>query len=88
VLERLEEGRIETLVIGEQAGLSGGSCPTCGHLYGAVGEYRLDGASLVPVDAGEHLVAQAARLSIPVVIAHVESDALQAHGGVAAILRW
>lgn len=88
VLERLEEGRIETLVIDEQAGLSGGSCPTCGHLYGAVGECPLDGASLIPVDAGEHLVAQAARLSIPVVVAHVESDALQVHGGVAAILRW
>jgi peptide chain release factor subunit 1 len=88
VLERLEDGRIDTLLIGGHARLSGGSCPTCGHLYAALGECPVDGASLIPVDAGEHLVAQAARLSIPVVIPRVESDALQAHGGVAAILRW
>jgi peptide subunit release factor 1 (eRF1) len=89
VLAALQQGRIEMLLLTGQAKLTAGLCPGCDRLYIATdGECPLDGTPLVSVNAVEHLIAQAARESIPVRMARHEPDALRAHGDVAAFLRW
>lgn len=89
VLATLQQGRIEMLLLAGRADLTAGRCPRCERLYSATdGECPLDGAPLVSVNAVEHLIAQAAQQSIPVMVARHESDALRAHGEVAALLRW
>ncbi|MGO9319517.1 MAG: host attachment protein [Solirubrobacteraceae bacterium] len=90
VLATLQEGRVEMLLLADRAKLpAAGSCPRCDGLYASAdGDCRLDGEALVPVDAVEYLTAQAARQSIPVMIARHEPDALRAYGEVAALLRW
>ncbi|MGD0452246.1 MAG: host attachment protein [Solirubrobacteraceae bacterium] len=90
VLATLQEGRVEMLLLADQAKLpAAGSCPSCGGLYAsAEGDCRVDGAALAAVDAVEYLTAQAARQSIPVVVARHEPETLRAYGEVAAFLRW
>ncbi len=89
VLTMLHEGRVETLLLSDQAKLAAGLCSSCGRLYAATGgECPLDGTPLAAVDAVEHLIVQAAQQTIPVQVARHEADVLRAHGDVAAFLRW
>ena len=89
VLASLQEGRVEMLLLTSHAQLSAGRCPSCERLYTATdGECPLDGGPLATVDAAEHLIVQTAQQSIPVTVVRHEPDALNARGGVAALLRW
>lgn len=89
VLATLQQGRVEMLLLTDQAKLTAGLCSSCGRLYAATGgACPLDGTPLVSVDAVEHLVARAAQQAIPVRVARHEPDVLRAHGDVAAFLRW
>ncbi len=89
VLATLQQGRVEMLLLTDQAKLTAGLCSSCGRLYPAAdGECPLDGTPLVSVDAVEHLIVQAARQAIPVRVARHEPDVLRAHSDVAAFLHW
>ena len=89
VLTMFEEERVQTLLLADRASLTAGLCSRCGRLFASdEGRCKLDGASLASVDATEHIVALAAQRSAEIVVIRHESDALRAHGQVAALLRW
>jgi peptide subunit release factor 1 (eRF1) len=89
VLARLEQQRVELLLIDDSVSLSAGICPQCGRLSAdEEGNCRRDGSRLLAADGTEHLIARAAQLSVDVVVTHHEPDALREHGHVAALLRW
>jgi len=89
VLSMLEQQRVETLLLANEASLSAGLCPSCGRLFVSEGgRCELDGTPLASVDAIEHIVAWAAQRSIEIVVIRHESDILRARGHVAALLRW
>ncbi len=89
VLSTFQEGRVEMLLLADRAELTAGLCPSCDRLYAANdGVCPLDGAPLLAVNGVEHLVARAAKQSIPVTIVHRDPDALRAHGEVASLLHW
>lgn len=89
VLSALEEQRAELLLLAHQASVTAGRCTRCGRLSASSdGSCRFDGGPLVPVDANEHVAALAAQDSVEVVVLRHESDALLAHGQIAALLRW
>jgi peptide subunit release factor 1 (eRF1) len=89
VLATLQQGRVEMLLLTDQAKLTAGLCSSCDRLYATTdGECPLDGTPLVSVDAVEHLIVQAAQHAIPVRVTRHEPDVLRAHGDVAAFLRW
>ncbi|MGO8906552.1 MAG: Vms1/Ankzf1 family peptidyl-tRNA hydrolase [Solirubrobacteraceae bacterium] len=89
VLTMLDEQRIETLLISDEASLTAGLCSSCGRLWpSGEGRCRLDDGPLVSVDAVEHIVPLAAQRSAEIVVFRHEPDALRAHGQIAALLRW
>jgi peptide chain release factor subunit 1 len=89
VLATLQQGRVEMLLLTDQAKLTAGLCSSCDRLYATTdGECPLDGTPLVSVDAVEHLIVQAAQHAIPVRVTRHEPDVLRAHGDVAAFLHW
>ncbi len=89
VFASLLERRVETLLLCDGAELKAGLCPGCERLYASTdGACPLDGAPLVAVDGIEHLIARATEQAVEVVVARHESEALRAHGEVAALLRW
>jgi peptide chain release factor subunit 1 len=90
VLASLREQRVETLLLADQGSLTAGLCTRCGRLHASSeGRCGDDGEPLSPVDAVEHLIALAAQQSsVEVAVLAHESDALLAHGQIAALLRW
>ena len=89
VLSTLEQDRVETLLVPESANLVAGVCPRCGRLS-SIGNGRcpLDGGELEETNAVEHAVEEAARKSAQIVVVRHEVDWLNAHGEIAALLRW
>jgi len=91
VLQALNERRVEVLLLDEQfSGVSGVQCPDCGWL-GPGGERRCpaDGARLLALDdltdaAIELSVQQSAEL---LAVRH-DREAIEAHGGIGALLRF
>jgi len=89
VLAMLEQRRVDTLLVPEQATLVAGVCPQCGRLSDA-DDLRcpLDGAALSEVDAVEHAVQEAAAQSVQIAVIRYENEWLSEHGQIAARLRW
>jgi len=89
VLATLREQRVALILLADQTSLTAGLCTRCGRLS-ASSDDRCgdDGEPLIPVDAGEHILALAAQHSTGVAVLHHESEALLAHGQIAALLRW
>jgi peptide chain release factor subunit 1 len=84
----LLKGQVDTLLISPGYGGPGGECPTCGALrLGQREKCPYDGSELVPVEMREALVMGTLRQGGSVEIIGLEG-ALEAHGGVAAILRY
>lgn len=84
----LLKGQVDTLLISPAYSAAGGECPTCGALR--VGQRQrcpYDGSELRPVDMREALVLHTLAQSGSVEILGLDG-ALEAHGGVAAILRF
>jgi peptide chain release factor subunit 1 len=89
VLASLREQRVELLLLADQTSLTAGLCARCGRLSPSSDDRCADdGEPLIPVDAGEHILALAAQHSIGVAVLRHESEALLVHGQIAALLRW
>ena len=89
VLAALTERRVETLLVGAGFSASGAVCPRCGWLGASGDTCPVDGEALeqrpnVLENAIESAIAQSAR----VLVVHHHEDDLEAHGGIAAVLRF
>lgn len=88
VAAALHRGQVDTLLISPGYSAAGGECPSCGALR--VGQRQrcpYDGSEMRPVDMREALVLHALAQGGGVEILGLEG-ALEAHGGVAALLRF
>ncbi|HMQ35863.1 MAG TPA: hypothetical protein PKD53_34480 [Chloroflexaceae bacterium] len=84
----LLKGQVDTLLITPGYSAAGGECPTCGALrVGQRQKCPYDGSEMRPVDMREALVLHTLAQSGSVEIIGLDG-ALEAHGGVAAILRF
>ncbi len=84
----LLKGQVDTLLITPAYGGLGAECPTCGALrVGQRQKCPYDGSEMLPVELGEAMVLHTLRQGGAVEIIGVEG-ALEAHGGLAALLRY
>ncbi len=88
VLELLNEGRVQTLLVAHGLTAQGFACPSCGRLSSAAAPCPVDGAGTEP---REDIVASAVELALAssadvLVVSH-EREQLAAHGSIAALLR-
>jgi peptide subunit release factor 1 (eRF1) len=87
-LTALQEGRVETLVIGGDSGISGSRCPKCGFLFGpGVGVCMYDGT---PTAGGVALIEELVRMAETsgVEVEFLDPPALDDLRGVGALLRY
>jgi peptide chain release factor subunit 1 len=90
VLGALNERRVEVLLGSERFAAPAALCPACGWVAGA-GERACpaDGTELEPLDdVTEAAIELALQQSAEVLPVQYETDALEAHGGIAALLRF
>jgi peptide chain release factor subunit 1 len=90
VLRALNERRVEMLLLDEQSSSPGGQCPECSWL-GPPDEKRcpVDGTQLVALDDLTDAAIEAAlQQSADLLAVRHDPDALNAHGGIAALLRF
>ena len=90
VLRALNERRVELLLLDEQFSEPGSQCPECGWL-GPADEPRcpVDGTALVGLDdLTDAAIELALQQSAGLLEVRHNRDALRAHGGVAALLRF
>ena len=90
VLRALNERRVETLLLDEQFSSPGAQCPECGWL-GPPEEKRCpaDGTALMALDdLTDAAIELALQQSAGLLAVRHNPDALSAHGGVAALLRF
>jgi peptide chain release factor subunit 1 len=89
VLAALEQQRVESLLAPERSELKAWLCPACGRLStDGGGGCAVDWHALAAVNAVEYAIDEAARQSAEVVIVRHQPEWLQAHGEIAALLRW
>jgi peptide subunit release factor 1 (eRF1) len=87
-LAALQSGRVETLVVGDDDGLTGSRCPTCGFIFGpGVGVCMYDGSS---TEQGVVLVEELVRIAgtSGVGVEFVDPTALEDLRGVGALLKY
>jgi peptide chain release factor subunit 1 len=90
VLRALNERRVEVLLLDEQFSAPGGQCPECNWL-GPPEEQRcpLDGSRLMVLDdLTDAAIELALQQSAGLLAVPHDRDALSAHGGIAAVLRF
>ena len=90
VLRALNERRVEVLLLDEQFSAPGGQCPECNWL-GAPEEQRcpVDGSRLMVLDdLTDAAIELALQQSAGLLAVPHDRDALSAHGGIAAVLRF
>jgi peptide chain release factor subunit 1 len=90
VLRALNERRVDTLLLDEQFSSPGDQCPECGWL-GPPGEKRCpaDGTALTALDdLTDAAIELALQQSAGLLAVRYNPDALGAHGGIAALLRF
>jgi peptide subunit release factor 1 (eRF1) len=86
--QALVKGQVHTLLIAQSFGLAGGECPNCGLLRaGQRQKCPLDGFEMQPVELREAFTARAIQQSADVQVI-TQSDYLDQHEGVGAILRY
>ncbi|GAC1364016.1 MAG: hypothetical protein NVSMB42_23760 [Herpetosiphon sp.] len=84
----LTKGQVMKLIMLGTFNAVGGECPNCGMLRaGLAGTCPYDGAELQPIDLREAFTGRAIQQSADVQIV-AESDFLERHDGVGALLRW
>jgi peptide chain release factor subunit 1 len=90
VLPPLNERRVELLILDEQfGGVTGVQCLECGWLGLEGDRCPADGSELVQLeDLTEAMIELAVQQSADVLAVHTEREALERHGGVAALLRF
>jgi peptide chain release factor subunit 1 len=90
VLGALNERRVETLLLGERFSAAGTECPACGWLgEDGVAECPADGTALVTRDdVVEPAIELALQQSAGVLPVRRLGEQLEAHGGIAALLRF
>ncbi|MFZ0089395.1 MAG: Vms1/Ankzf1 family peptidyl-tRNA hydrolase [Solirubrobacteraceae bacterium] len=94
VLEALNEGRVETLVLALSFAASGARCPSCGLLYAdSSGACPVDGSELSPVaDVREAAIGAAVLQDAGTIVIGEGSDppppVLRRPGGIGALLRF
>jgi peptide subunit release factor 1 (eRF1) len=88
VTQALMKGQVDTLLIRADFAGAGGECPSCGLLRaGGRDTCPYDGSELQPIDLREGLALHTLRQAGAIEICGAD-DALAAHGGVAALLRF
>jgi peptide chain release factor subunit 1 len=89
VLELLNDGRVQRLLLVHGLTAQGFACPSCGRLSSLAAPCRVDGAS---TELREDIVASAIELAIAssaeVLMVRHEREQLAAHGSIAALLRY
>ena len=90
VLPPLNERRVELLILDEQfGGVTGVQCLECGWLGLEGDRCPADGSELVQLDdLTEAMIELAVQQSADLLAVHHEREALERHGGVAALLRF
>jgi len=90
VLPPLNERRVELLILDEQfGGVTGVQCLECGWLGLEGDRCPADGSELVQLDdLTEAMIELAVQQSADLLAVHDEREALERHGGVAALLRF
>ena len=90
VLPPLNERRVELLILDEQfGGVTGVQCLECGWLGLEGDRCPADGSELVKLDdLTEAMIELAVQQSADLLAVHHEREALERHGGVAALLRF
>ena len=90
VLPPLNERRVELLILDEQfGGVTGVQCLECGWLGLEGDRCPADGSELVQLDdLTEAMIELAVQQSAELLAVHHEREALERHGGVAALLRF
>jgi peptide chain release factor subunit 1 len=89
VLELLNEGRVQTLIVAHGFATQGFVCPRCGRLGAVEGSCPLDGESVEPQ---ENVVGSTIELALAdsadVLVVRHEREQLAAHGSIAALVRY
>jgi peptide subunit release factor 1 (eRF1) len=90
VVAALNERRVEVLMLDEQfSGVSGVECSECGLLATAGSSCPADGAAMAELDdLTDATIELAVQQSAEVLAIHHHREALDAHGGAAALLRF
>jgi peptide subunit release factor 1 (eRF1) len=89
VLELLNEGRVQTLIVAHGFAAQGFVCPRCGGLGAVKASCPLDGESVEPQ---ENVVGSAIELALAgsadVLLVRHEREQLAARGSIAALVRY
>jgi peptide chain release factor subunit 1 len=89
VLDSLNRGRVETLLVAPGMSMSGTRCPSCGVISEGIASCPADGTPMVRVEnILEEAVATALNQSAVALAARYEIERMESFGGVGAILRY